>query len=57
MSDFFELPEGEEYEGLWKTDKARCKCCGYEWQAVAPEDTKWLECPLCEKMCGVFKDS
>jgi len=40
---------------MWESGEAKCKCCGWEWVAVAPKDTEWLECPNCSKVCGIFK--
>lgn len=34
--------------------KARCLGCKYEWVAVAPTETIWLECPKCSAMKGQF---
>lgn len=33
----------------WKTEKVRCKRCGYEWIAVSPEitQTEMLQCKNC----------
>ena len=34
--------------------QARCMDCKHEWQAVAPVDTWWLECPSCSLPKGRF---
>lgn len=34
---------------------AVCLDCKHEWQAVAPADIQWLECPECGLVRGRFK--
>lgn len=33
---------------------AHCVKCGYEWAAVAPVGTVWMDCPSCAAECGTF---
>ncbi len=35
---------------------AYCIVCGFEWQAVAPVGTLFLECSRCHDSQGVFRD-
>jgi hypothetical protein len=37
-----------------QTGSAHCTSCGFKWVAVAPVDTKELECGRCGKMTGEF---
>lgn len=34
--------------------QASCLGCRHVWQAVAPEGTTWLECPMCYAQKGHF---
>ncbi|HET8686395.1 MAG TPA: hypothetical protein VFM18_06990 [Methanosarcina sp.] len=49
--------DDRSYEKIWTTYEAKCKCCGYEWQAVTTIYAEWLECPNCGKHCGCEKDT
>lgn len=39
----------------WASDTAICIGCRHEWNAVAQLGTRWLECPGCGAMKGIFK--
>lgn len=45
----------EESEGPHMSGEAKCMQCKYEWVAVAPIGTYWLECPSCGAIKGFFK--
>lgn len=32
-----------------------CMSCGFEWTAVSPAGTVWLECPACRTMKGLYR--
>lgn len=34
--------------------KAICINCNHQWTAIAPVDTKWMECPECHLMRGHY---
>lgn len=46
-------PPEEEKPHAYGT--AICIDCKHEWMAVAPLETKWLECPQCSLIRGRFK--
>lgn len=37
------------------TGTAICLDCRHEWEAVAPDNVLWLECPSCKLVRGRFK--
>ncbi len=49
----FKKKEEKEPEEVTITGKARCILCKYEWVAVAPAGTVWLDCPECHSMKGI----
>lgn len=38
----------------WASDEAICVGCRHRWVAVSPIGTRWLECPGCGAMKGVY---
>lgn len=45
----------EEQDGPHLHGEAFCTACGSTWIAVAPTGTVHLDCPVCQRMQGLFK--
>jgi Zn finger protein HypA/HybF involved in hydrogenase expression len=56
MSDVVNLADlrAARKAGGWSAGAARCLGCRYEWAAVAPGGTVWLDCPACTLTRGRF---
>ena len=48
------LQEHKENKTPHMTGEAHCITCHYQWIAVAPLETIWLECPKCKSHKAAF---
>ncbi len=52
--DIINLNEYKEANSPHVSGAARCLECHHEWVAVAPLETRWLDCPTCGLEKGRF---
>jgi hypothetical protein len=55
MAEIISLADKKQEKSPHITGEARCRECGHEWTAVAPLGARWLECPECHTVKGLFK--
>lgn len=55
MADIIDLSAEREARAEHLSGSAHCLDCGHKWEAVAPIETRWLECPGCHGERGTWR--